>query len=237
MDLTTSEVYFNASLSCIDLAHVAKSMEEINSSHIKSLHYDVVDGVFNSCFIFGDLMLKVFRSLSDLPITAHLACRNPIPYLKPIIQNGADYIAVHYEADIDILEVFKEIRSLGSKPVLAFRCDSEVPTDFIEVATQAEWILKLCVHPGFSGQPFYDKALDHIRCMHHQLSQAGLSKVIEADGNINTTTINACFKAGATMFTGGTSGLFRNPYTIDENIRLLKKAICTGGNLHGNRNE
>ena len=101
MKLTTTEFSFNASLSCIDLGHIAESMEEINQSRIKSLHYDMVDGQFNECFIFGDLMLKVFRSYTKLPITVHLACRNPIPYIKPCIANGADYIAIHYEADID----------------------------------------------------------------------------------------------------------------------------------------
>lgn len=107
MKLTTTEFSFNASLSCIDLGHIAESMEEINQSRIKSLHYDMVDGQFNECFIFGDLMLKVFRSYTKLPITVHLACRNPIPYIKPCIANGADYIAIHYEADIDIEKAFQ----------------------------------------------------------------------------------------------------------------------------------
>lgn len=85
MKLSTTEYSFNASLSCIDLGHVADSMKEINQSRIKSLHYDIVDGQFNECFIFGDLMLKVFRSYTTLPITVHLACRNPLPYIKPCI--------------------------------------------------------------------------------------------------------------------------------------------------------
>ena len=41
MKLTTTEFSFNASLSCIDLGHIAESMEEINQSRIKSLHYDM----------------------------------------------------------------------------------------------------------------------------------------------------------------------------------------------------
>ena len=152
MKLTTTEFSFNASLSCIDLGHIAESMEEINQSRIKSLHYDMVDGQFNECFIFGDLMLKVFRSYTKLPITVHLACRNPIPYIKPCIANGADYIAIHYEADIDIEKAFQTVRDFGAKPVLAFRCDTPVPEDFIKVSEHAEWILKLSVQPGFSGR-------------------------------------------------------------------------------------
>lgn len=224
-----SDVYFSASLSCIPLGDIRQAMADINHSNITSLHYDVVDGIFNECFMFGDIMLSVFRSYTTLPITVHLACLHPIPYLKSMIRNGADYIAIHYEAAVDIASTFSYIRELGAKPVLAFRCDSEVPSDFIDLASQAEWILKLCVHPGFSGQPFHKPALRHIQEMHRQLQQAGLSKQIEADGNIHTKTIYDCADAGATMFTGGTSGLFNQACTINENIEQLKQAIQTGG--------
>lgn len=233
MKLTTTEFSFNASLSCIDLGHIAESMEEINQSRIKSLHYDMVDGQFNECFIFGDLMLKVFRSYTQLPITVHLACRNPIPYIKPCIANGADYIAIHYEADIDIEKAFQTVRDFGAKPVLAFRCDTPVPEDFIKVSEHAEWILKLCVQPGFSGQTFQEEAVRHIEKMHQLLMTAGLDRVIEVDGNIHTGTIQKCAKAGATMFTGGTSGLCNHKHSIDESIMLLEQAIIAGGNSNG----
>ena len=36
MKLTTTEFSFNASLSCIDLGHIAESMEEINQSRMPS---------------------------------------------------------------------------------------------------------------------------------------------------------------------------------------------------------
>lgn len=229
MNLDTSSYYINASLSCIDLGHIEAAMYDINLSSIHSLHYDVVDGIFNECFMFGDLMLRVFRSYTSLPITVHLACENPLPYLKSIIQNGADYVAIHYEANVNILDTFLKIRELGAKPVLAFRCDSKVPKDFIEVARSAEWILKLCVQPGFSGQSFHKESLKHIKEMHEQLQAAHLDKVIEVDGNIYTETINDCAQAGATMFTGGTSGLFNHKHSFQENIELLHKAITSIG--------
>lgn len=233
MELNTSRYCFNASLSCIDLGHVARSIEKINHSRIKSLHYDIVDGQFNTCFIFGDLMLKVFRKYTSLPITVHLACQNPMPYIKPCIANGADYIAIHYEADVDIEKAFQTVRDFGAKPVLAFRCDTPVPRNFIKVSEQAEWILKLTVQPGFSGQTFQEEAVSHIEKMHQLLMTAGLDRVIEVDGNIHAGTIQKCAAAGASMFTGGTSGLFRQQYSIDESIRILEKAIMSGGNIHG----
>ena len=49
-------------------------------------------------------------------------------------------------------EIFAKIRSLGAKPVLAYRADTEPKDDLIELAPLCEWILKLTVNPGFAGQ-------------------------------------------------------------------------------------
>ena len=224
MELDPSTIYINASLSCIDLGHVQLSMDDINHADIHSLHYDMVDGIFNRCFQFGDRMLEVFQQYSSLPITVHLACMDPLPYLEPIINSGVDYVAVHYESKRATAEVFTRIHELGAKPVLAFRCDTPVPDDFLALASQAEWILKLTVQPGFSGQEFYKEALSHIEEMHRILREAGLPKIIEADGNIHAGTIPDCIQAGATMFTGGTSGLFHTGHSLKESVRILKKA-------------
>lgn len=182
---------------------------------------------FNNCFIFGDLMLKTFRKYTTLPITVHLACLDPIPYIKPLILNGADYVAIHYEAKVDLYKTFEMIRSLGAKPVLAFRCDSKVPNDFITLAKEVEWILKLTVHPGFCGQSFHMEALQHIEEMNHLLKEAGIHKIIEADGNINVDAIYQCAKCGATMFTGGTSGLFLPNTNIQDNYETLKQSYMS----------
>lgn len=221
--LKNDQIYISASLSCMDLLHAQREMTEIQNSSVFCLHYDVVDGLFNDCFVFGDLMLSKLRPLSDKPIAVHLAVQEIERYLKPMIQNGADYIAVHYETPCDHHRVFETIRALGAKPILAFRCDSAVPDDFEELAREVEWILKLTVHPGFAGQSFQLDALAHIQEMRRRLDAAGLPLSIEADGNINETTIPMAVRAGANMLTGGTSGLFRKDSSIEKQAGQMKR--------------
>lgn len=45
---------------------------------------------------------------------------------------------------------------------------------------------------------------------------------IQADGNVNISTIGELTQAGASIFTGGTSGLFCENSSIEENITALK---------------
>lgn len=219
-----SSPWVSASLSCADLLHLKDAIEELNNSSIDFLHYDVVDGRFNNCFVFGDLVLQKIRPLCDKPIEVHLAVEDVRPYIEPYAKAGADYIAVHYEIADDLNEVFELIRQAGCRPILAFRCDTEVPQDFLMLAQQVDWILKLCVEPGYAGQKMQRCALDHIAKMRKQLKQHGLTTHIQADGNIHTGTIPDVIAHGADILTGGTSGLFKKNQSIEESIAQMKEA-------------
>lgn len=218
------EIKISGSLSCIDLLHIKDQMDLIDQTHLSFLHYDVVDGKFNDCFVFGDLILERLRPLTTKPIVVHLAVEDIKPYIKPMIKAGADYLAVHYETPCDHKEVFEEIRSLGAKPILAFRCETPVPEDFLELVGQVESILKLTVNPGYAGQPIQKQALKHIQIMREYLNKANINMDIEADGNINVHTIPEVVQAGATILTGGTSGLFNDKASIQENYDLMMEA-------------
>lgn len=217
-------IQVSGSLSCVDLLHLEEALDEINKSEIAFLHYDVVDGLFNSCFVFGDVILEKIRSHTQKPIEVHLAVEHIEPYIKPFIQAGADYLAIHYETTCNHKEIFKKIRELGAKPILAFRCETPVPEDFISLASEVEWILKLTVNPGFAGQKIQLPAIQHIQEMRKQLNEHGLTTRIQADGNINITTIPMIVDAGADILTGGSSGLFKTGKRIQDNLELMRKA-------------
>jgi ribulose-phosphate 3-epimerase len=50
--------------------------------------------------------------------------------------------------------------------------------------------------------------------MRKMLNDADLKTRIQADGNVNVSTIPIIVKAGADILTGGTSGLFLENYTV-----------------------
>jgi ribulose-phosphate 3-epimerase len=216
-------IQIHASLSCMDLLHVEQQMHALNTCGITGYHYDVVDGQFNCCLDFGDLMYEVFRKETTLPIDVHLACISPQPYINAFRRIGADRFILHYESDIDLDETISALKQQGVHVLLGFRCDTPVPDDFLHYAAQTEGILKLTVQPGFSGQSFQPPVLDHIREMRRQLNEAGLNIPIEADGNIHDGTIGECVKAGADVFTCGSSGLFKSA-DLAGNVAALQKA-------------
>lgn len=220
----------SASVSCMDLCHLARHMEEVDQANVSFYHFDVVDGRFNECFILGESTLKCMRKETKIPIEVHLGVYEPEKYLETYIKAGADYIAVHYEAMEEPLKVLRKIKALGAKPILAYRAETASGDDFITLANEVEWILKLTVNPGYAGQTMQQQAVDHIREMRNRLNGASMKTSIQADGNINLNTIAKVVDAGADILTGGTSGMFIEGKTVKVNCDLMLAtalAACT----------
>lgn len=212
---------FSVSLSCIDLSNIQKSIEQVNQLPIDYLHYDMVDGQFNDCFIFGDILLPIFKSLSSIPLCVHLACVKPSLYIPTLLRAKVDEIALHYESEDNIIEIAKMLRRFGVHPKLAFRASTPPPNNLLSFRSYFDGILKLTVNPGYAGQDFQPKTLEHIRQLRTQL---GPHYLIEADGHVNKDTINTLYKAGANAFTLGSSGLFYSDQLLN-NLNHLKNII------------
>lgn len=211
----------SASVSCMDLGNFDEAIRKVEQSNVSFFHYDVVDGKFNKCYILGDMLCEYIKKHSNLPVEVHLAVYDIDNYIDVFCAKGADYIAVHYEALKNPKETFAKIRSLGAQPVLAYRADTEPKEDLIELAPLSAWILKLTVNPGFAGQKINPKAIEHIKMMSDMLKANNIDTRIQADGNVNVNTTAMLAEAGATIFTGGTSGLFLKGKTVQENIDIM----------------
>ena len=205
----------------MDMGNLSAVIDEVNASDAAFWHYDVVDGRFNQCFILGDLLYPYLRARSKRPVELHLAVEDPEHYIGAFSRYELDYVAVHAEAMKKPERIFQRIRELGAQPVLAYRAETAPGDDFIDLAKECVWVLKLTVNPGFSGQSIQLAALEHIRTMSEHLAAAGVGIPIQADGNVNVQTVRTLYEAGAEIFTGGTSGLFLKESSVQENIERL----------------
>ena len=227
LDLQQKGIILSASVSCMDLCNLKADMRRVEGSAVSFFHFDVVDGRFNDCIILGTPTLQAMRPHTTLPIEAHLAVYEPEKYVKQFADAGADYIAVHYEADTreGLLRCFETIRSFDALPVLALKAQTSVNDDIIALARHASWILKLTVEPGYSGQTIKEESYNNIKELRRALDGAGLDLRIQADGNVHGATVCKLVESGADMLTGGTSGLFLKDTTVKEaSERLLRQA-------------
>jgi ribulose-phosphate 3-epimerase len=98
------------------------------------------------------------------------------------------------------------------------------PLSSIEyIAEQLEFVLIMSVNPGFGGQKFIEPSIEKIRTLSGLLAQKNPGTVIQVDGGINSGTIAAVAKAGASCFVAG-SAIFNTPDYTDTIATLRKEA-------------
>ncbi|MBU9738998.1 ribulose-phosphate 3-epimerase [Diplocloster agilis] len=213
------------SVSCFDLYNLERQFKEIHEAPIDFMHYDVVDGRFNQCLILGLPTLQMMRPHTELPIEVHLAVYEPELYIAQFIEAGADIITIHPEGTKDLMEAFRYIRKLGAKPALALRSETIATEDMLPAMEEAEYIIKLTVNPGFSGQKIQPAAFEKMSALRRMLDTHGIDTKIVADGNVNTDTIPTLVQHGASMLIGGTSGLFLKGRSVKECAQAMLDAM------------
>lgn len=220
-------ITIGASLSCADLYNLKSELKKLEDAKIDFIHYDVVDGRFNDTFILGVPTLRAIRPYTVLPIEVHLALFDPEKYIEQFLDAGADYIAVHYEAMNDPFGIIKRIVELGANPVLALRAETKINKQIKSILPSVDWVLKLAVHPGYSGQSFQKSVLQDIKELRGIIKKLNVQTGIAVDGNINVRTIPQVVKAGGDILIGGSSGLYnKNKSVVEAKDILLKTALA-----------
>jgi ribulose-phosphate 3-epimerase len=202
-----------ASVSCFDLFNLERQLIEVHAASIDFLHYDIVDGSFNNCIILGLPLLEAIRPHTRLPIDVHLAVYDPSRFIDQFAEAGADIISIHPEGSNDLQKDFDHIRKVGCIPAL------------LPILEQAAFVTKLTVNPGFSGQEIQPAAFGKMKSLRQLMDVNGIQTPIVADGNVNLLTIPELVDSGASMFIGGTSGLFLKDRSVKDNAEILLSEI------------
>jgi len=85
-----------------------------------------------------------------------------------------------------------------------------------------DFVLMMCVNPGFGGQEFISSVLGRIERLRSWLEREQMEIPIEVDGGVHRNNAAKLIKAGASVLVAG-AAIF-NGGTIAENIAALRRA-------------
>jgi len=188
------------------------------------LHIDVMDGHFVPNLTMGPAIVKSIRPLTRVPLDAHLMVTHPQEFVKPFADAGVDDLTIHVESDDDVRATIRAIRDAGIRPgvVLNPATPFEKAVPYLR---DADMLLIMTVHPGFSGQAFRADVVPKIREARRYIDKEGLATEIQVDGGIKVDTVPIVAEAGADILVSG-SGIF--PDRIRENLMALRRAAEKG---------
>jgi len=203
-----------------DFARLGEEIATVEAAGADWIHVDVMDGHFVPNITMGPFIVATCRRITKLPLDVHLMIEQPERYLETFAKAGASGLTVHVETCPDIVGTLKQIKSLGCRAGAVL--NPETPVGAIQPALmEADLILVMSVHPGYSGQRFMPESIARVSEIRKKLDALRSSAWLEVDGGIDTETLPKMKEAGATAFVAATA-VFKHPEGPTAGIRSLR---------------
>ena len=182
-----------------DFANLGDQLEALLRSGCRVFHFDVGDGHFIEPITIGPIVLKSIAPIIHRyggSIDCHLMVDDPVKHFPQIAEAGGDSVTFHFEAVDDVQATIHAAREQELQVGIAFNPETS-PEDAAAVAADADIVLCMAIHPGFSGQPFLEETYGRVERLRAVLPEA---IPIQVDGGVNEDNIKALYELGATLF-------------------------------------
>ena len=222
-----SPLWIQPSIMCADAGYLADDIRRLEEIGVHSLHLDVMDAHFVPNMPLGLGTIEQIRSMTALPLDAHLMVDDPAFFIPKIAAMGVEYVSVHIETMQHADRVLGMIRDHGMKAGLGF--NPGTPLDVLDyLADRLDFVLIMTVNPGFAGQKLVPCAIKKIADCRAKLDELGLDIPIQVDGNVSFENIPAMVAAGGDWLVAGSSSLFSKEAPRKDNMARAMKAAEDG---------
>jgi ribulose-phosphate 3-epimerase len=200
----TRGVEVEPSLYGADFANLGAQVEALLGAGCRVFHFDVGDGHFVEPITMGPIVLKDVAPIVHArrgAMDVHLMVESPTRYFEPVRKAGGDSVTFHYEAVHDVAGTIAAAREQGLDVGIAFNPETS-PDDVAPLAEEADLVLCMSIHPGYSGQPFQDAAYSRVARLRELLPER---VHIQVDGGVGPANIRRLRENGATLLVAASS--------------------------------
>jgi ribulose-phosphate 3-epimerase len=192
------------SLYAANFAILGEQIEDLCRCGCRVFHFDVGDGHFVEPVTMGPIVLKDIAPIVHRyggAVDVHLMVEDPAKYFEAVAAAGGDSVTFHYEAVEDVAATVRAAREQELQAGVAFNPESE-PENVAAVAGDADLVLCMGIHPGYSGQPFREETYDRVRRLRAALDDA---VYIQVDGGVGSENIRQLYDDGVRLLVAGSS--------------------------------
>ncbi|MYL35808.1 ribulose-phosphate 3-epimerase [Pontibacillus yanchengensis] len=220
------------SIMCADLCNLEKSIKEIESAGLDTLHIDVIDGSFSPSMPLGISTIEQLRKITDMNFDVHIMSNDNEFFIQEMLQIGVEQITFHLETTKHVDRYINMIRKHDTKVGIAL--NPATPLSALDyVLPQCDTVLLMLINPGFAsdkGEAQVPYATKKVEDLYNLIQSKGLETSIEVDGRVSLETIPKLVNAGADMLVAGSTSLYAKGQSLAENKKTVENLIEEGLN-------
>jgi len=216
-------VEIEPSLYAADFAYLGEQLDVLLRTGARVFHFDVGDGHFVEPVTIGPIVLQAVAPIVHGfggAIDCHLMVDNPVKHFPQIAAAGGDSVTFHFEAVDNVPGTIAAAREHGLQVGVAFNPESD-PEEVARVAGDADLVLCMSIHPGYSGQEFMPEAVERIKRLRAALPE---TIHVQVDGGIDNDNVRTVYDAGATLIVAGNAIFARED--LPRSYRRLVQALA-----------
>jgi ribulose-phosphate 3-epimerase len=211
----------STSLWSADLANLALEIRRVEPFS-ERFHIDVADGHYVHNLLFFPDQVKALRAHARLPFEVHLMCADPMSWIDPFVEAGADIIIFCLDSAKNPGEALRAIKSRGKQAGVSL-----LITEGLELV-EPYWndLDVLCIvgtAMGIKGASMDAGVPDKIRQARQIIDQRRLKTVIEADGGIRRETVPLMAAAGVDYIVPGSLMFKEDPPQMRQWLTTLQR--------------
>ena len=207
------------SLWSADLANLASEIRRVEP-YSERFHIDVADGHYVPNLLFFPDQVRAMRPHTKVPFEVHLMVTDPMKWIEPFIEAGADGIVFCLDSARDPVEALKRIRSAGRKAGVSLLIAE--PVELLEPLWDwLDMVTIVATAMGIKGASMDSSIPAKIRRAREMIRGRNLAVEIEADGGIRRETVPSLRAAGADFIVPGSLMFKEDPKRMREWLATL----------------
>jgi ribulose-phosphate 3-epimerase len=191
----------STSLWSADLTNLEKEIRRVEP-YSERWHLDVADGHYTPTMLFFPDLVAQIRPLTPLPLEIHLMTTEPLTWIEPFCEAGADVFIFCLDSLTDVGEAIEEVKKRNRQVGISLLLTEGVELlegywrelDLVTIGGTAM---------GVKGASLDPSVPDKIRAASRAIKKAGARTEIQADGGIRHESVPLISAAGANWIVPG----------------------------------